>query len=412
MKILLISYYAPPLNAITSLRAFTLGQQISNNHEVHLVTRHWKGTENTWSDLNKSNLNPSKIKKVNNNFSLHYLPYQETKYSSNKIFRKFTTLKSKLSANFSRNIDLDQFYELIITKFNDTQFDFIYVTSPPLSIINLGNKLQKHFKSKLICDFRDLHNNLLLKKNKEYNLKEKIELYNLKKYLKKNLKNSFLTSTASEPFTSFLTKITKADTITVLNGYETVLFKELKSERSEYFEVSVLGTLYEAQDLSIMLNSFKQLSKNKKIRFNFIGTGAIPKVASLIKKKIPNAIVTDKIERLDALKIGKRSQILFYVGWKGYKGVYSGKIFEYLGLKKNILIAPGDCDVIDNLINKNKVGISLNTEAEVIKYLELKFNEWRNNKNKVINFEGLDIDKYSRENQNLKIIKKMRKSIK
>lgn len=75
MKILLISFYCPPLNSIASQRAYTLAQQLGKDNEVQLVTRSWKGDENTWEELLKSNIN-FQIKK-NQKITIHYLPFSE-----------------------------------------------------------------------------------------------------------------------------------------------------------------------------------------------------------------------------------------------------------------------------------------------------------------------------------------------
>lgn len=95
------------------------------------------------------------------------------------------------------------------------------------------------------------------------------------------------------------------------------------------------------------------------------------------------------------------------MGWPGYKGMYSGKIFEYLGLKKNIIIAPGDNDVIDNLIQKTKSGISANSKEEITSYILSKYNEWKTNPQ--IKYDGVNTEQYSRENQNKKIITALKK---
>lgn len=61
----------------------------------------------------------------------------------------------------------------------------------------------------------------------------------------------------------------------------------------------------------------------------------------MINAAIPaaNLLITNRIDRLEALSMSARSYVLYYIGWKGYRGIYSGKIFEYLGLQRNILLA-------------------------------------------------------------------------
>ena len=401
MKILLISFYCQPLNSIASQRAYSLGQQLGKNNEVHLVTRSWTGAENTWEDLLKSNTD-QKLKK-DKNITVHYLPFTAKSYLKTTILRKSQTLLNFILGKFNTEVNTLQFLTYCQELLRYNRFDYLYVTSPPLNIIELGSKLSKQFNVPLIADFRDLQNHLILKKKLKYSIKEKLELNITNKFLKKNLKNAFLISTASEPITDYLKSIGLSPAITVLNGYELDLFKNLKTSKSSFFEISLIGTVYPEQNISLFIEAFRELESYKDIRINFVGVGAILEVANKINNQLKNARVTNKLPRIEALEIGKSSNILFYMGWKGYKGIYSGKIFEYLGLRKNIIIAPCDNDVIDSLLKKTKSGISVNTKEEIISYILEKYNQWENKAN--INYEGIKINEYSREHQNKKIIR-------
>lgn len=128
-----------------------------------------------------------------------------------------------------------------------------------------------------------MHNNLILKNKTKYTFKEKLELIILNNFLKKNLKNAFLITTASEPFTEYLEKLKLTPSITVLNGYELDVFEKLKPNYSSYFEVSLIGTIYPEQNITLFMDAFKELEKYKDIRVNFIGTGSILEVAIKIK---------------------------------------------------------------------------------------------------------------------------------
>jgi hypothetical protein len=168
---------------------------------------------------------------------------------------------------------------------------------------------------------------------------------------------------------------------------------------------------YIVQDLNILLKGlekflFYNINNGNNINVNFIGAGSVSEIKELITEKLnfKNVLITNKIERKKAIEIGKKSHILIYAGWKNYKGVYSGKIFEYLGLKNNILIAPKDNGVIDNLLKETKAGISVNTSEEVFYYLQNNYQHWLEYKN--IKYYGIPekINCYTRENQNKKIL--------
>ena len=344
------------------------------------------------------------------NLTTHYLPFTATKYSSNFVIRKIKTILNLLWCRIDNEIDTLQFYDYVSELLNSSNFDYIYVTSPPVNIISLGSKLSIKHDIKLIVDFRDLHNEILLKKNYKKTLREKIEIYFLKKFLKKNLTFASIVTTVNEPITNYINELNIENVCTVLNGFEKNVFEVLKEEKTKRFEFTIIGTIYPQQNLEIILAGFKKFISDKtshQAHINFIGVGAIPEVAEQIRNYLPNEYITitDKIERTVALQIAKNSQVLFYMGWKGYSGIYSGKIFEYLGLKKNILIAPGDNDVLDNLIKITKSGVIAETDEAVMKTLENWFREWK--KNGSLKYHGLNISTYSREYQNGLIIDKL-----
>lgn len=412
MKLLLISYYAPPLNAIPAFRAYSLANELKVNNEVHLVTRHWEGNENEWKEMYQSNSSTPK-KVTNDNLTIHYLPYI---YSKSKYSWIPKLIRSPLLWIFGKyNIETDahQFYQYIsnlILNEQGNKFDFLYATSTPLNAISLVFKLSKKFNIRYLVDFRDLHNHLILNKSKTNTFKNIFELYCLKSFLKRNLKNAFLVSTASYPITNFIKSLGIDVAITVLNGYEKVIFDNLPKTSSKFFEITIIGTLYPLQNIDFLIEGFRLILEKfpeKNIKINFIGVDSIKKVATKIREKLdyPQVTITCKIDRIEALKIGKKSSVLFYSGWIGYKGVYSGKIFEYLGLKKNILIAPGDNDVIDTLIKETNSGKIANSGIEVFAILENWLEEWE--LKGWLEYKGTNIAAYSRENQNRKIIEKL-----
>ncbi|MDD2983955.1 MAG: hypothetical protein PHQ74_11280 [Crocinitomicaceae bacterium] len=64
MKILIISYYAFPLNAVPSYRIESFCEGFTKEGgDVTLLTRHWGASFNSWGDILMSNLKDIEIKK-------------------------------------------------------------------------------------------------------------------------------------------------------------------------------------------------------------------------------------------------------------------------------------------------------------------------------------------------------------
>ena len=158
------------------------------------------------------------------------------------------------------------------------------------------------------------------------------------------------------------------------------------------------------QDISICMEGIKLFSEKvdkQKVQFNFIGIESVPAVAEKIRddlKGLP-VLITNKIERDKALQYMVQSHVLLYMGWKGFKGIYSAKIFEYLGAARNILIAPGDDDVLDELVTSCKAGMIANSEEEFLNYMMKCYNEWLQTGEVSYSGDEMEIKKYSREKQ-------------
>ena len=137
------------------------------------------------------------------------------------------------------------------------------------------------------------------------------------------------------------------------------------------------------------------------IELRFIGTGVIEEVSNIIKRELPAdiTVISKRVPQIDAVKAMLDSDVLFYPGWKGYRGMVSGKIFEYLAAKRNILIAPSDEDVIERLLKETGAGKTANSINEFVRVLDRWYNEWK--RIGVLQYNGLDqnIRRYSRERQ-------------
>ncbi|MFM6924372.1 MAG: hypothetical protein ACKOU7_02645, partial [Ferruginibacter sp.] len=284
----------------------------------------------------------------------------------------------------------------------------------PFSSLILMHRLQKHFSNCItLVDFRDYININLLNPSVKFSLFSKIIISAQQKWITHYAKNIDLVTTASESISEKFEEVHACKNVTTIyNGFEADLFADIEeTEQNNVFNVSLIGTLYSYQDIDFMLDGllgfFDQHSSANDIMVNFIGVEYYPLVSKQISDKLAaykNSInITGRIERSNAITIMKNSAILFYVGWKGWKGIYSGKIFEYLGAKKNILIAPNDGDVLERLVNYTNSGKLAETPEEMTAILSNWYREWKRN---TLEYNGIDerINEFTRESQAGKVL--------
>jgi hypothetical protein len=419
-RILIISYYYPPCNDVSSNRIFEFSNSLSNDFDINVVTRHWSGNENSWSDkISSSKENEILIKQQNSNLKIHFLPYKCNSLLKSKS-SKFTAINQLIKGNIDIDSDVYQFKDYINLFIENNNIDLILVSVAPLSLIKLSYEINKKYKIPYIVDFRDFENNFVLNQNlkKWFNIKPSFLFFIKNIYVQKFLRNAIAISSVNNEILNHFKSI-KADKILILNGYNKDSFSKFsKSEnlRNNHLELSIVGTLYPVQQYNIVLEGINLFFKNNpyaKVFCNFIGVNSIESVGLDIKNKIifKNYNITNRLSQEEAYEYLEKSDILWYTGWIGWKGVFSAKIFEYLGSKRNILIAPSDKDVLDKLLIETNSGEVANTSEEVCGYLEKKYAEWE--EKGYLQYLGFDdkVNTYSRDYQNSNLIKNIKKLI-
>jgi glycosyltransferase involved in cell wall biosynthesis len=416
IKVLILTYYFPPCTATAGYRPYSWATHFKE-HEIEptIITRRWFATKATRSSFADYEDGPIKTEKQSG-FTAIYLPYLPTKKRiigeqwlkrspmARKIYYFFLTLIGEL------NIDMDgraAFQTFLYYHLKDNKYDAIIATAPPFNLVGLAASLSKKFKIPYFVDLRDLWNNNEMKKGFQYSGTDKV-LYGLtKKHIGRWIAKAEAVTVATPPMAKFIEALHYKGRIAVLlNGYEKYLYNgnNRRSKANDKFIVSCIGTLYPEQKLDLFTSGFHLFLKENpyaSIQLRFVGASFFPEVESFLKRQIPDPylLITDRIPREEAIQEAVQSHVLFYAGWKGYEGILTTKIFDYLAAGKNILIAPGDGSSIDDLVKKTGSGKIANTPHAVAELLFQWYEEWKNKGELTISGNIEMIDNYSREKQ-------------
>lgn len=411
-----MTYYFPPCTATAGYRPYSWATHFREHGiEPTVITRRWSSTKETRSSFADYEDGPimKDRQPAYTAFSLPYLPTTMRKFGEQwlrkpSVFRKiyyfFLTLTGEL------NIDMDgraAFQAFLFHHLKDNKYDAIIVTVPPFNLVRLAARLSKKFTIPYFVDLRDLWNNNEMKKEFRYSGTDKI-LYSLtKKHIGRWIANAEAVTVATPPMAKFIRGLHyKGKVAVLLNGYEKHLYNgnNRPEARTDKFVVSCIGTLYPEQNLKLFTSGFHLFLKqipDAAIQLRFIGACFFPAVESFLKSQIPGSflVVTDRVPREKAIQEAVQSHVLFYAGWKGYDGILTTKIFDYLAAKKNILIAPGDDSTMDDLITKTASGKIANTPEEVSVLLFEWYREWKVQGELSFSGDVKMIEKYSREKQ-------------
>ncbi len=414
LNVLIISYYFPPQNGVSGWRPYSWYKHFpQNNINTTILTRHWLGNETIWTDSIKENTQEISIEE-NINSRIIRLPFRhsfkhklaEQPLFKVKIFSKLLHLFYKLTGNFSIEVDACKAFEIYASEYIKKQkIDLLIISAPPHNLIRSGYRLSKKHNLKYIIDFRDLWDNDELKKDYNPGINQKIHNLINKFYIRKWTKNMEFGITVSQPLASKIEEVTSKKVFEITNGFEKDFFANKKVQPSkESFTISIIGSIYIKQDISVIVEGLKKFllrADMDKVKINFIGIKTIQSVSEQIKEALPEKCIflSERLPRETAVDYTLQSHVLLYAGWKQYEGIYSGKIFDYLGALRNILIAPGDDNVIDHIVLSTGSGKVVNTTEDFFSCLMNWYKEWEQTGHVSYNGNETLIDNYTREKQ-------------
>lgn len=240
---------------------------------------------------------------------------------------------------------LEVFIKFYIKILKDSsQYDVIYVTSPPLSIPLVGILAKKKFKCKLIVEIRDLWPETIkameIVKSPFIWIIMKIS-YMLEKKIY-NIADKIVVN--SEGFFDYIKAIVKKDKEIIF--LPNSLIKEelkipLKKTDSKNFTVIYAGNIGFAQNIDNFVTLAIKYREHKNIKFVLMGYGSkFDEIKLEIEKlKLANIEINLPEPRPVALKMIQSADIA-YVGLNKhdiFKTVIPGKIIDYMGMGTPIL---------------------------------------------------------------------------
>ncbi|MEM8939421.1 MAG: hypothetical protein AAGC64_08770 [Bacteroidota bacterium] len=416
-KIFILSYHSLPLDVIASYRANAYLKHLKKfGFEPTLLTHFWgmDGThhvfqeEYSYGTIIRIPIERSVVSRL---FEfLENIPYLNKasillRWASGYLDSDPKAIRSYIAM---KNFCLKQV--------DFTEYDVVMGIFSPHHHLRLCYQLHKKYKIPYVLDFRDLWNNRVIHNHYRPNRIEKIQDALTRKYWKKWLsKASFFTIT-SEVWKNKIQEFTSTKGYIIANGYDAEAFENFdKVGSNSEFVLLYAGTLYEHQRLDIFLqgcHSFIKKHQPDRFRVKFIGSNRPVTVKSKVsgfmyrpKKRILDKLssnyceVIRRIPKVELFKEMECSQLLLFPGSPDAPGTHTGKIFDYLGARRNILMVGDDHDVVGHMIRETNAGVIKNTPEEVSEYLRSVYNQWMEIKTIPYSGNMAAIYPYSRENQ-------------
>lgn len=392
-RVLIISFHFPPMNAISSFRAEGFARYLPDHGmEVTVVTslRDPATGRSTWSPrgtpIATSRWEQCTVYHVPRVRSLYYRLVQ----ASLKVpFLSTLVAMAHCSAGtFNLHmIDVHHGYKRFLRQHLRTNsYDVILTTAPPDEHIAIAAWAQERYGIPFIADYRDLYDNRLLSPSFHPTYRERVLLAMRKRWHRNWLRYAASTTTVSEPLTAILSShlgIPKA--LEVRNGYEPrkVLSDESHIDRDN-FRITYAGRILPHQDLQPFFEAYRRfvdrsdIADLEHLRLSFYGIIDRAQADNIRAQNLPGTVTIepDRIPHEEMLEHIARSSILLIFNYD-QTGVYSGKIMEYIGAKRNILMIPSDHGVIAELIEHGRFGSATDHTDTAADYLQRCYAEWR-----------------------------------
>lgn len=412
MKLLLVTYTYPPSKSVNGFRPYFFAKSLSQHgFDVHVLTRYFTGHEK-FNEYNDVNLTPFSISREDNVFVFR-APFENTWFNYHKIswiknsgLWKFIYLIQLAVGRTTQESYNKWFKPYLVKLLREHAYDLILVESGPTNLVNLVHKVSKKFSISYAIDFRDaFYHEMHIKNQRALPFNKKIKLYFEKYYISRSIQDSLFCISISDSLLKIL-DVPKEKGEVIVNGYDEKTWSTLSQpEINGVFKIVIGGKLYEKEFLEPFLHSiYLFLSKKpENVQVLFIAPGD-NSIQGTIQAKLPFPsvqIIKDRLSYQETLLELASAQVLMYHGWKGYTGIPGTKIFDYLRSGKNILIVPGDEDIIDEFLLETKRGVSMDDPDKAAEQLEYWYQEWKNGEHsESYMMDEAKIHSYSRDYQN------------
>ena len=280
------------------------------------------------------------------------------------------------------------------------KFDVIISSSSPVTAHVVAYELKKEFNIPWIADLRDLWS-----QNCNYNYGTLRKLIDRKLEIK-TLSSANAITTVSGVWANDLIKLhNKKNIYVITNGFDPESVNLPPTELTKSFTITYTGVLYRGKrDPLKLFSALKELTRENIINPNDIEVRFFGPKEEWIEKEIRENNLSNIVkqygitDRMTSLQKQKESQILLLLNWEDSreKGVYTGKIFEYLAARRPILSVGGSGeDVIEKLIRETKAGFYSVTVNDIKRFLTEAYSEYKIIGKVIFDGDIKEINKYN-----------------
>jgi len=401
-KVLIIAYAFPPIGGpgvqrtlkfVKYLREFGWEPIVLTVGETEWTTRDETLLREVPDEINIVRINDVKPKEIDNDFANNLIRMYSKIIKDKELFERYMKLLNSGNENLTKYLFIPEYQSAWALKVIDSienyidmsEIDVIYTSADPNADNFIGYFLKEKFNRPWIADFRDAWT-----KNPYTNYDKSDIKYEIECAMEKTLvpyADYLVTTTEviTQDFVSDL-NLNSKNTQTITNGYDEQDFVGISDNKvmNSKFTIMYNGLFYQTRTPLTFLKAIrniidKQLIDRKKLKIWFTRKDDWMKVVNQMGLDDIVEFV-GYMEHQDSLKKSITSDLLLLIVGSGEenKGIYTGKVFEYLRLRKPILSLSPSGSLVEKLIDETKRGknIELNDINKIENYILEMYKRW------------------------------------
>lgn len=393
MKILIVSYFFPPYNSIGAIRVGKLAEYwAGKGFDVKVITAKDQPLPASLS----SRLSETKV-------------IRTSWFNVNRTAELMSGGREKVASQgyVSKRVLIGKFGKIYKSVFNfpDGQIgwfpfsasagsklitrgwkpDMIFASGTPFTSLIVGHYLAAKFNIPWVAELRDLWT------DSSY-----YEFSGWRKRIESALEKKILSTaaaliTVSEPLADVLCEKNKKPTASILNGFDP---EDYPAVRTNMFDPDCLNLVYTGmvykgkRDPSPLFEAIGLLPRNVKVAVHFYGR-YLNEIHELAKHYgVENKVfISSTVSYKQSLQIQKDGDVLLLLLWNSAAeyGVYTGKIFEYIGAGHPILVIGSELGVAAALVRQRNAGFVSNNPKQIADQLAHWYEQKKKNNDGTLN---------------------------
>lgn len=283
---------------------------------------------------------------------------------------------------------------------HETDFDVVWATSPSAATHAVADWIFENFGVPWVADFRDIWDQPWVVQQEHTRNRHLLAE-------PKVLRSCAAIVTVSAPLAKVLEKRNERAVAIITNGFDPDDYSQHEVPKGDRFNIVYTGNIrFPHEDPAILFDALESFAKtigprSLRVCVSFYGTNP-SLINELVRKHghLKSMIrVLPSIPHETCVITQQQAHVLLHLSHPETKGVFTGKIFEYLAAGRPILSIPGDGDVVDSLLRQTKAGVVCRNVEETAMQLLSWYQEWK--EAGTVSYFGVEqeIRRYSRKEQ-------------